>query len=77
MPRGGPDSYRDGRPTYAKASAGRHATFQGRVSQGYWNIYTEVVELVDTHVSGACVERLEGSSPSFGTFISLREIALS
>ena len=29
--------------------------------------YTEVVELVDTHVSGACVARHEGSSPSFGT----------
>ena len=28
---------------------------------------TEVVELVDTHVSGACVARHEGSSPSFGT----------
>jgi hypothetical protein len=27
-----------------------------------------VVELVDTHVSGACVARREGSSPSFGTF---------
>jgi putative endonuclease len=26
-----------------------------------------VVELVDTHVSGACVARHEGSSPSFGT----------
>jgi CrcB protein len=26
-----------------------------------------VVELVDTHVSGACVARREGSSPSFGT----------
>ena len=30
---------------------------------------TEVVELVDTHVSGACVARHEGSSPSFGTFL--------
>lgn len=29
---------------------------------------TEVVELVDTHVSGACVARHEGSSPSFGTW---------
>ena len=26
-----------------------------------------MVELVDTHVSGACVARHEGSSPSFGT----------
>jgi putative endonuclease len=26
-----------------------------------------VVELVDTHVSGACVARHEGSSPFFGT----------
>ena len=31
--------------------------------------HTEVVELVDTHVSGACVARHEGSSPSFGTFV--------
>jgi DNA topoisomerase I len=30
-----------------------------------------VVELVDTHVSGACVARHEGSSPSFGTSIFL------
>src|SRR5690349_24820366 len=32
---------------------------------------TEVVELVDTHVSGACVARHEGSSPSFGTLRSI------
>ena len=29
--------------------------------------FAEVVELVDTHVSGACVERHAGSSPAFGT----------
>ncbi len=29
--------------------------------------YTEVAELVDAHVSGACAARREGSSPSFGT----------
>ena len=28
---------------------------------------TEVAELVDAHVSGACAARREGSSPSFGT----------
>ena len=27
----------------------------------------EVVKLVDTHVSGACVARHAGSSPAFGT----------
>jgi hypothetical protein len=32
-------------------------------------IFAEVVELVDTHVSGACVARCAGSSPAFGTQI--------
>ena len=30
--------------------------------------YAQVAELVDAHVSGACVERHAGSSPVLGTF---------
>lgn len=30
-------------------------------------IFAEVVKLVDTHVSGACVARHAGSSPALGT----------
>ena len=29
--------------------------------------YAEVAKLVDAHASGACAERLGGSSPLFGT----------
>ena len=31
-------------------------------------VYAQVAELVDAHVSGACVERHAGSSPVLGTF---------
>ena len=33
----------------------------------YWPINTEVAELVDAHVSGACELARAGSSPAFGT----------
>ena len=39
--------------------------FQRREADDATN--TEVAELVDAHVSGACAARREGSSPSFGT----------
>ncbi len=32
--------------------------------------YAQVAELVDAHVSGACAERREGSSPFLGTKIA-------
>ena len=32
-----------------------------------WKVYAQVAELVDAHVSGACVERHAGSSPVLGT----------
>ena len=35
--------------------------------------YAQVAELVDAHVSGACVERHAGSSPVLGTEIILLE----
>ncbi len=35
--------------------------------------YAQVAELVDAHVSGACVERHAGSSPVLGTEIKLLE----
>ena len=35
--------------------------------------FTEVAELVDAHVSGACVARREGSSPSFGTATNYKD----
>ncbi len=34
-------------------------------------IFAQVAELVDAHVSGACVERHAGSSPVLGTKIIL------
>ena len=33
--------------------------------------YAQVAELVDAHVSGACVERHAGSSPVLGTKVKL------
>ena len=34
--------------------------------------YAQVAELVDAHVSGACVERHAGSSPVLGTEINFK-----
>ena len=34
----------------------------------FYDDYAQVAELVDAHVSGACVERHAGSSPVLGTF---------
>ena len=33
--------------------------------------YAQVAELVDAHVSGACVERHAGSSPVLGTMLEV------
>jgi hypothetical protein len=35
--------------------------------KGY-SLYAQVAELVDAHVSGACVSQRAGSSPVLGTF---------
>ncbi len=36
-------------------------------------MFAQVAELVDAHVSGACVERCAGSSPVLGTYSKLVE----
>ena len=36
-------------------------------------IDAQVAELVDAHVSGACVERHAGSSPVLGTFFFVKK----
>ena len=33
----------------------------------FWKVQAQVAELVDAHVSGACVSRRAGSSPVLGT----------
>ena len=38
--------------------------------------YAQVAELVDAHVSGACVERHAGSSPVLGTISDVKEHSL-
>ena len=40
--------------------------FYGTGNEGL-SVFAEVVELVDTHVSGACGASYAGSSPAFGT----------
>ena len=45
--------------------AGSNPVF--RSSLKCWNPFAQVAELVDAHVSGACVARHAGSSPVLGT----------
>ena len=40
------------------------------------NTLAQVAELVDAHVSGACVERRAGSSPVLGTMEMIHSIIL-
>ena len=43
------------------------------INQDRFKFRAQVAELVDAHVSGACVERHAGSSPVLGTEIILLE----
>jgi hypothetical protein len=64
-----------------KRSFGRPLPFQSSYNKKFFEArsqshYTEVAELVDAHVSGACAARREGSSPSFGTVLLQKNAAL-
>ena len=41
------------------------------LTAGFWLVNAQVAELVDAHVSGACVERHAGSSPVLGTKVRI------